>query len=127
MHDDTKHRKALLAQTRLMCNSRDMAEGEASLYWQTYIDAIAHLPTEVVEKTCKRIIRYEKWFPTVSEFLAHAKGPLELHNTPTREQRIEQQRRETEQLLAGDDPWKKITGTHGPRRISVRETLQEKP
>ena len=94
--NDRERRAAMLTKLALHLPLRDMADGEADEFWSTWLDDTAHIDPDRMEQICARVRREpgRKWFPTVGEFLAHAKAVRDVNGTPTRADLLKQQSQE---------------------------------
>ena len=64
--------KQSLAHLAVALPLRNMDEGEASAFWKMYIEDIEHLPIDVIEETCRKLRKKQKFFPVQVEFLKQA-------------------------------------------------------
>ena len=64
--------KQSLAHLAVALPLRNMSEGEASAFWKMYIEDIEHLPIDVIEETCRKLRKKQKFFPVQVEFLKQA-------------------------------------------------------
>ena len=66
------HIKQCLAHLAVALPLRNMSEGEFSAFWKMYIEDIEHLPIDVIEETCRKLRKKQKFFPVQVEFLKQA-------------------------------------------------------
>tara|TARA_R110002020_G_C16303853_1_gene773302 strand:- start:1656 stop:2027 length:372 start_codon:yes stop_codon:yes gene_type:complete len=81
--------KQSLAHLAVALPLRNMSEGEASAFWKMYIEDIEHLPIDVIEETCKKIRKKQKFFPVQMEFLKQANDIMRYNQSVLQIEEVE--------------------------------------
>ena len=81
--------KQSLAHLAVALPLRNMSEGEFSAFWKMYIEDIEHLPIDVIEETCRKLRKKQKFFPVQMEFLKQANDIMRYNQSVLQIEEVE--------------------------------------